>query len=231
MIRTVIFDLDDTLFDFKKSERCALIEALTSLGISADDAVVSLYHEINRAQWDALERGEIERSELLTRRFDILFSHLGVSLSSREAQSRYEKCLGTEVHFIDGAEELLENLYGKYELYIASNGTAVVQDPRIEKSKISRYFDGIFISERVGYNKSDVRFFDACLSAMGAADRSEVMIFGDSLTSDILGGINAGIKTCWYNPGGKKNDTGYKPDFEVSSLSEFPKILEKVNKD
>ena len=231
MIKKLILDIDDTLFDFQKSERCALIKTLESLGISASDDVVSLYHKINRSQWEALERGELERAELLTRRFDILFSHLGVFASSKETQSRYERCLGAEVHFIDGAEELLRELYGKYELYIASNGTAVVQDPRIEKSKISRYFDGIFISERVGYNKPDVRFFDACLAAMGANDRGEVMIFGDSLTSDILGGINAGIKTCWYNPGGKKNDTGYSPDFEVSSLDEFPKILEKVNKD
>ena len=229
MIKKLILDVDDTLFDFQKSERCALVETLTSLGLPADDGVVALYHKINRAQWDALERGEIERAELLTRRFDILFSELSVSGSSREAQSRYEKNLGAQVHFIDGAKELLDELYGKYELYVASNGTAKVQDPRIEKSKISRYFDGIFISERVGYNKPDRRFFDACLSAMDARDKSEVMIFGDSLTSDILGGINAGIKTCWFNPSGQKNNTMYKPDYEVSRLFDFPKVIENAN--
>ena len=230
MIKKLILDIDDTLFDFQKSERCALVETLGSLGIADDDGVVALYHKINREQWEALERGEIERRELLTRRFDILFSELSVSASSAEAQSRYEKNLGRQVYFIDGAMELLDALRGKYELYVASNGTAAVQDPRIERSEISPYFNGIFISERVGYNKPDIRFFNACLSAMGVQDKSEVMIFGDSLTSDILGGINAGIRSCWFNPSGKKNDTPHKPDYEVKHLLDFPKLLENVNK-
>lgn len=230
MIKSIILDVDDTLFDFHKSERLALSETLLDLGITPSEETVALYSRINREQWNALERAEVTREELLYRRFDLLFAALGVNASSSAAQSRYERHLGEQVHFIDGAIELLSELYGKYKLYVASNGTAVVQDPRIEKSGIARYFDGIFISERVGYNKPDARFFDAVLGAMGKMKKEEIIIFGDGLTSDILGGKNAGIKSCWFNPSGKKNETDILPDYEVKSLLDFPKILDKIAK-
>lgn len=228
MIKSIILDVDDTLLDFHKSERLALSETLIDLGITPSDETVSLYSRINREQWNALERGEVRREELLYRRFDLLFRELGVSASGTIAQSRYERYLSEQVHFVDGAKELLSLLFGKYKLYIASNGTAVVQDPRIEKSGIAPYFDGIFISERVGYNKPDLRFFDAVLRAMGEVKKDEIIIFGDSLTSDIFGGKNAGIKTCWFNPSKKKNESDIVPDYEVKNLLDFPKILDKI---
>lgn len=229
MIKKIIIDVDDTLFDFRKSERLAISETLSDLGIEPNDETVSLYSRINHEQWKALERGEVKREELLFRRFELLFEALGVEGSSKLAQSKYERHLGEQVHYVDGAIELLEQLLPRYELYIASNGTAIVQDPRIEKSGISRYFKGIFISERIGYNKPDRRFFDVCLEKMGCPERSEVIIFGDSLTSDILGGINAGVATCWFNPSGKENATDLSPDYEVRRLLDFPKILDKIN--
>lgn len=229
MITTLFFDLDDTLLDFKKAEAIALSRTLTEAGVTPTPEITALYSAINQSQWELLERGRITRPQLFTRRFDLLFQQLGLKLDSRRIQSLYVGFLGQGHYFIPGAEELLETLSGRYPMYLLSNGTASVQDSRLQSAGISRYFQDIFISERVGFHKPGTEFFDHCFAVIGGnLDRREVLMTGDSLTSDILGGNNAGIQTCWFNPKGKPRRADIPADYEISALSQLPELLERI---
>ena len=228
MIKTVIFDLDDTLFDFKRSEKVALTRTLTELGIEPREETLQKYSEINEGQWKRLERGEATRDEILLKRYEILFQWLGMDVEPIRAQKSYENNLSETFFYIDGAEALLDKMKDKYNLYIASNGTAKVQAGRIGRSGISKYFKKIFISEELGYNKPSPEFFNECFKVIGEDKRGESIIIGDSLTSDILGGINAGILTCLYNPKGKTVEGNVKPHYEVRSLDDIPALIESI---
>ena len=232
MIRNLFIDLDDTLFDFHRSEAKALSETFISLGITPTEENVALYSRINQGQWERLERREATREEILFKRFELLFSELGIeNHTPSEAQSLYEGNLSKTYFYVDGAEELLMKLSGKYDIYIASNGTAVVQDSRIALSGIKKYVTGIFISQRVGYDKPSREFFDACFNSIENFKKEETIIVGDSLTSDILGGINAGIKTCLFNPKEKPGRNDIVPDYEIKTLAELIKILDLIDKE
>ena len=144
------------------------------------------------------------------------------------AQASYEYLLGIGHYFVDGAEELLEALKDKYELYIVSNGNASVQDRRLKSAGIIPYFKDIFISERVGFNKPSAEFFEACFERIPGFEKDKAVIVGDRLSSDILGGINAGVKTCWFNPRGDAPDPDIPADYEIKHLSELPALLESI---
>ena len=228
MIRYVLFDVDDTLLDFGKAEAAAIRKTFERIGIPVTEELIRRYSEINAQQWSRFEKGEITREKLLTERFDILFSELGINVPSEMAQASYEYLLGIGHYFVDGAEELLEALKDKYELYIVSNGNASVQDRRLKSAGIIPYFRDIFISERVGFNKPSAEFFDACFERIPGFERDKAIIVGDRLTSDILGGINAGVKTCWFNPKGEAPDPDIPADHEIKHLGELPALLERI---
>lgn len=227
MIKTVLFDLDDTILDFKKAESIAIRKALSEMNIKPTDSIAEIYSEINKSQWLLLEQQRITRSELLTRRFDLLFEKLGVKRSGKQMQTIYERFLAEEHVFIPDANEVLNVLSKEFSMYIVSNGSAFVQENRIKSSGISKYFKNIFISERIGFNKPHKAFFDKCFSSIELLDRSNTIIIGDSLTSDIKGGNNAGILTCWYNPSKKSNNSDAVVDYEISSLTELPALLKQ----
>ena len=228
MIKTIFLDLDDTIFDFHKAEALALAGMLNEIGVEPTEERINRYSEINAMQWKRLERGEITREVVLYERFRLFFLEYGIAEDPMTARHIYEKKLGTGHYFIDGAEDLLDALYGKYRLYLASNGTAAVQAGRIQSSGIERYFEEIFVSETIGHNKPSKEFFDFCFDKIGGIDKECAVIIGDSLSSDILGGKNAGIKTCLFNPKKKAVTGDIIPDFEVSSLSEIPSLLERI---
>ncbi len=225
MIRFVFLDLDDTIFDFHKAERIAIAATLEEAGIEPKPETLTRYSEINAEMWRRLERGELTREEVLKERFRALFRELGISADAARTKKTYEEKLSVGHYFMPNAHEILEKLYGKYRLFIMSNGTAHVQDSRIGSSDIPRFFEKIFISEKVGYNKPASEFFDACFAEIEEFSRNEAIIVGDSLSSDIAGGINAGIKTCLFNPHGKENKTDIFPDFEIKELTELPCLL------
>lgn len=228
MIKTVLLDIDDTILDFHKAQQTALPATFVELGIEPTPEVLRRYTEINREGWQMLERGEITRDEVVLRRFRILFAELGrPEIDPKRTWAIYEDKLSRVHVFIDGAPELLDALYGKYDLYVVSNGTASVQDRRIAESGIYKYFKRMFISERVGHDKPSREFFDVCFADIGEIDKSTTIIVGDSLTSDILGGINAGIRTCHFNPKGAHSDK-IKPDYEVKTLAEIPSLLASI---
>ena len=228
MIRYVLFDVDDTLLDFGKAEAAAIRKTFERIGIPVTDELIRRYSEINAQQWSRFEKGEITREKLLTERFDILFSELGINVPSEMAQASYEYLLGIGHYFVDGAEELLEALKDKYELYIVSNGNASVQDRRLKSAGIIPYFKDIFISERVGFNKPSAEFFEACFERIPGFEKDKAVIVGDRLSSDILGGINAGVKTCWFNPNGEEPDPDIPADYEIKHLGELPALLDSI---
>lgn len=229
MIRNVLFDLDDTLFDFHKAEKIALTKTLVHFGIDPTEETLALYSTINAAHWKRLELGEISREEVKVGRYRELFKTIGVECDPVKATAYYESMLAIGHYFMPGAPELLEELYGKYRLYIVSNGTAKVQEGRIGSSGIAKYMDGIFISQILGANKPDKQFFDICFAEILDFSLSETVIIGDSLSSDIKGGINAGITTVWFNPKGIENDNDIKPDYTIKELSEVPGLLSQIS--
>lgn len=230
MIRNILLDLDDTILDFHKAEHIALAKTLKSFGLEPSQAIMDRYSEINQWHWKQLELGLLTRKEVLVGRYRQLFDEHSIDVPAEDAQALYEKNLSIGHYFIPGAEELLERLYGKYRLYLASNGTAVVQHGRLESSGIEKYFDKIFISEEIGADKPSTEFFEAAFSAIPDFKKSETVMIGDSLTSDIKGGIASGIHTVWFNPRGKKNETLFSatpiiPETEIKSLKEIDALM------
>lgn len=228
MLKTVFLDLDDTILDFTRAEAEALRRTLTEAGAPADDAVLARYHAINAAQWELLEDGLLTREQVLLGRFDLLFEELGLACSAREICERYEGYLAEGHWFIPGAEALLETLAPRYDLYLASNGAAEVQYKRLESAGIRRYFQGIFISQELGADKPSPAFFDRCFAAIPGFSRECAVMVGDSLTSDVRGGRNAGLRTCWFNPHGKPSREDIVPDYEIAALEQLPPLLETL---
>lgn len=227
MIKNVLFDLDDTLLDFHKAERIALIKTLLHFGIEPKEETLARYSELNLAQWKLLEKGAITREEVKIRRYRLLFAELGVSCSPQAATAFYEQQLGIGHYFINGAEELLKAIYPHYRLYLASNGTAQVQRSRIKSAGIGKYFSAIFISQEIGPPKPSAAFFKNCFAQIPDFRKEETVIVGDSLTSDIAGGQNAGIITVWLNPG-HMPCAEIVPDYEISALSALPPLLRRL---
>lgn len=228
MIHTVFLDLDDTLLDFHRGEATALAAALRQVGIVPTSEVLERYSAINAQQWQLLEQGLLTREEVLVRRFDLLFAELGVECSSQETRDLYEGLLRQQHDFLPGGRELLEALAPHYDLYIASNGTATVQDQRLSDAGILPYCKDIFISQRLGAVKPQKEFFDACFARIPGFCLEEAIIIGDSLTSDIKGGLNAGLHTCWFNPYGRTAPTDIRPEYHVRALEEIPELLASI---
>ena len=228
MIRTILFDLDDTLLDFQRAEAEALAKALKMMGLEPTDEVIARYSVINQLMWQKLENKELTRPQVLVRRFEKLFEEFHMTADAEKTQHLYHSLLAEGGYYLPGAEELLKTLCAKYDLYAVSNGTAAVQDPRIAKTGIDRYFKGIFISERVGVDKPDVRFFDHCFARIAHFDKATAVIIGDSLTSDIRGGNNAGIRTVWFNPHHAARKPGIQVDYEVDALESIPALMAEM---
>lgn len=228
MIKHIFLDLDDTLLDFHLAEHIAISATFAEMGVRNDESTLKRYSEINRSCWERLERGEWTRREVLVGRFRLLFAELGAAADPEATQQMYEDKLCIGHYFLEGAEELLTALHGRYKLYITSNGTARVQDSRIASADIAKYFDGIFISQRVGADKPSPLFFERVFAEIQGFDRREAIVLGDSLTSDIKGGRDAGIITCLYNPKGRPGRQDIQPDYEIKTLSEFIPLLESL---
>ena len=229
--KKVLFDIDDTLLDFRTAERNAIRQTFNEFAIPSGETVLRRYSEINLGCWQRLELGTMTREEVLVGRFKMLFREMGIDVPARPVQDRYEALLESGHYFVPGAPELLEKLYPLYDLYLISNGNVVTQESRLKSAGIGPYFKGIFISEQIGANKPSRAFFDACFAAIPDFRREDAVIVGDSLSSDILGGINAGVTTCWFNPDGSSAAEDIRPDYEFRALAELPELLKKIFKE
>lgn len=222
---TILFDADGTLFDFDKAETFALSAALNELSLPYSETILQTYKQINASLWLLLEQGKTTQNQLRTKRFELLHKQFGFEGDPSLTCDKFVEHLSRGVFFLDGAQDILEYLHKTYTLYLVTNGITQVQESRYALSGLSRFFKAMFISESLGVSKPNKKYFDVVFKRAGITDPSSVLIVGDSLSSDIAGGNNAGIDTCWYNPSGKPNDTDAVCDLQIAHLSELKKLL------
>ncbi len=227
MIEFLFLDLDDTILDFHKAERIALSKTIRSFGLEPTEEVLNRYHDINIWHWQQLELGTMTRDQVLRGRFRMLFGEMGLEVDVEACQNTYEKNLAIGHWFLPGAQEAVERLSKQYRLFLASNGTASVQKGRMTSADLYKYFEKVFVSQEIGFNKPSKDYFDRCFAQIPDFDRERAMIVGDSLSSDIRGGINAGIKTVWVNPN-HKSAGDVRPDYEIEALSQLENLLEEI---
>lgn len=223
----LLWDVDGTLLDFAAAEEAAIRALFSEFGLGiCTDEMLSRYSAINKKYWERLERGEMTKPEILVGRFEEFFKSEGLDSSiAEDFNDRYQLGLGDTIAYCDDSYELVSSLKGKIPQYVVSNGTVIAQTKKLERSGFDKLMDGIFLSEDLGYEKPRIEFFDIVMKAIGEPEKERVLIVGDSLTSDILGGNTAGIKTCFYNPKELKNNTKAVPDYEVKNLREVIGIL------
>lgn len=228
MFEILFLDLDNTILDFDKAEHVALCKALDLFGIEPTETVCARYSQINKEHWERLERKELTREQVLVGRFEQLFRELGIRADAVACKTAYAEFLSIGHYFLPGAPEAVEQLSQKYRLFLASNGTASVQWGRLKSANICHYFEDIFISQEMGANKPAPEFFHSCFARIPNFDPKKAMIVGDSLSSDILGGRNAGIATCWVNKKHAPGNPEIPADYEIESLAELYPLLEKL---
>ena len=231
MFEFLFLDLDDTILDFQKAEHVALSKTLREFGLEPTERVLKRYNLINKAHWEALERKELTREQVLVGRFQVLVEEMGITVEPVQVARAYEHNLSIGHWFLPGAEEAVERLSKKYKLYLASNGTAKVQAGRLASANISRFFEEVFVSQEIGANKPSPEYFERCFARIPGLDKSKTIMVGDSLTSDILGGQNAGIATCWVNPHHKQGREDIRVDYEIESLSQLEDLLESLKRE
>lgn len=223
---TIFLDADNTLFDFDRAEHEALKRAMTQRGYAFTPESEAVYLSINRGLWEAFDRGEAEQKWLVVERFRRLDAALGGSNDPEAFNRDYLTYLGEGAWLLPGALELCRELKtAGCRLAIATNGVARVQHARMDASPLAQYMDGLFISEELGAQKPQAEFFLPMLERMGVADKSRCLMVGDNLRSDILGGLNAGLATAWYNPHRKANTTDILPTFTVATYQELKDLI------
>ncbi len=227
---TILWDVDQTLLDFEKSQDYALRYCFEQFHLKANDEIVELYAAINDSYWKRLERGEITKKELLTARFRDLLRELKVEeVSPLDMAPVYQKALGSVFFYRDDSCELCRRLQGRVRQYVVTNGVAATQRNKLMLSGLDKCMDGIFISEEMKYDKPDIRFFEECFKQIPDFRKDRTLIVGDSLSSDMKGGNQSGICCCWYNPESRKNESGLRIDYEIRNLWEVEEILSCQN--
>ena len=228
MIKVVLWDIDGTLLSFKMAERAAIRACFEKFGLGEiTDEMMAKYSAINASYWKRLELGELTKQQVLRGRFEEFFAAYGLDTGCVDAfNAEYQVQLGETVVFNDNGKELVERLRGKVKQYAVTNGTLVAQRGKLKNSGLDLLLDDVFISDVVGVEKPGIGFFDAVFATIGAYEKDEVLIVGDSLTSDIQGGNNAGILCGWYNPGGQPVPEGLRVDYDIRDLNAVELILE-----
>ncbi len=220
---TILFDADETLLDFPAAEKASLEKVCEKFGIFYSEEIRATFSAINLALWKQLEKGLITRDLIRTRRFEQFAEHFGLKADPKEMAVCYVEQLSTFAFLLEGADKLCEKLSKEYDLYIVTNGIGTVQNDRLAKSGLLPFFSGVFISENIGSQKPNKKFFDYVLGNIPEKDKSKVIIVGDSMSSDILGGINAGIDTCFFNP--SLREETYKPTYTATSFQSLENIF------
>ncbi len=225
---TVLFDADNTLLDFDKDEDCALRKTMEIYGVPVTEKNIEAYVKINQGMWKAIEKGELTKPELKKTRFKNFFSAINFHCDDDpfEVNEKYLSLLGEGGNTLDGAVDLCRELKEKgYDLYIVTNGVANTQKNRLTKSGLLPFFTEVFVSETVGHQKPKKEYFDYVLTHIKETDKEKIILVGDSLTSDIKGAMNAGLKSVWLNLKGQELPVEYKPDYVIEDVREVRKVL------
>lgn len=220
------FDLDNTLLEFSNSSHKAFSALCKEIGLEEQEDSYATYHKINKVEWKRFEQGEITQDQLKHSRFQNYFDHIGFDFNGLSANGIYLKHIIEFPFYVDGVEDLLEHVHKSgYTSSIVTNGMKEVQRPRINKCGWDHYFDHIFVSDEMGIAKPQVEYFNHCLKASGNPKKSDIIVIGDTLESDILGAKRAGITSCWINPNNNICPPDLKPDYEIGSLKELLDII------
>ena len=219
----LLIDNDNTIMDFNAAEAKALIDVLKNYGLPTDEGIVKTYHEINDAQWKALERGETTQAKLKVERFRLLLEVLGkTDISAENMAAEYALGLGSHADLLPGAEEFMHAVYGKMKIALVSNGVSAIQRGRLSKCPLTPMFDEIVISEEVGAAKPDPKLLLVAMEKLGCTDKSQAVMMGDSLTADIQAAVNAGVDSIFFSPKGKTSEV---PTYTVRTHAEALTIL------
>lgn len=219
------FDADGTLFDYDRAEGIALAKAFESVNTEFKNEYLEIYRGINKQLWRALERHEIKPDVLQLRRFELLLEATELSCSPLQISKAYVEQLAIRAELMDGAHDVLRTLHGRCQLAIVTNGLQAVQRSRLAHSSIRHYIVDLIVSEEMGAAKPKLRFFDAAFARLDYPAKSDVLIIGDSLSSDIQGGVDYGIDTCWYNPAGEPRPSDLPITYEIGHLRELLEVL------
>lgn len=227
MIKAILWDIDGTILDFKKAEYYGMKNCFVHFDLGeCTDEMIERYSAINDRYWELLEEGRIEKEKVFTERFRDFFETEKIGFTQfEEFHLEYRKQLRDIIIFRDNGYELLQELKGQIKQYAVTNGSYNVQKHKLEKSGLKELFDDCFISDQIGVEKPNVEFFNYVKKAIGDIRDSEMIIVGDSLTSDMRGGNNAGIACCWYNPNENANTKDVKIDYEIRNLWDVKKIV------
>ena len=225
MYTTVLLDADMTIWDFEASERLALRDVVESLGAEMTDELMAYYHEVNGALWHAFDLKQVTREELSEIRFRKLLEHMDRQGDPMTLNALYQEGLGSYSIMLPGAEDLCKTLAERCTLDILTNGMHAAQTGRFLKSPIKPYIKQMFISADMGCQKPDKLYYDLVFRAIGLEDKSQAVMVGDSLTSDIQGGINAGIDTIWYNPKSKPANPEILPTYTAETMDKIAQLI------
>ncbi len=221
----ILLDLDNTIFDFNVSSRLAFDSFLKDYNVPIENGLYKTYKNINKGVWQQLEKGQLSSAEVKWIRFKQFFEHIGKNEDPHRANEIYLDHLVNHFRFVEGAQEVIEYLNSSYQLGVVTNGLQHVQRARLKRSGIEEKFDVIVISEEIGKAKPQKEYFDEVFKRMNFPGNEKVLIVGDNLSSDIKGGIDYGIDTCWYNHDKVKGTNSLKPTFEIEDLKMLIDIL------
>lgn len=221
---TLYFDLDNTILDFTAAEYKAIKKLLDMHNIPVSDEIISTYSKINQTWWERFENGEIKKNEIYSGRFREFLAYYGFGGNPEKMADDYFELLSQGFDAIDGVEDALKYLKAMgYTICITTNGMSRTQYRRINGCGLKQYFDYIFVSEDAGHQKPEVEYFDYVMANTPEKDKSKILVIGDSMSSDILGGINFGVDTCWLNP--KSNKGTHKTTYEITNIMQICNIL------
>jgi 2-haloacid dehalogenase len=222
----LLFDADNTLFDYERAEAEALKEAFAAFGYPFEGEILQIYKDINDPLWKRFERGEIKADYIRDRRFALLLARLGLEGDPAALNEAYLGALGSQTWETEGARKTLEALEGRFKMALVTNGLSKVQRKRLSLSPLARFFPVVAISEEVGSAKPEPRIFSWALDRLGARGGERTLVIGDSLSADIAGAIAAGLASCWYDRARRPEAPVPKPDFRIAALEELLPIVD-----
>lgn len=223
----LLFDLDGVILDFKKAEQMSFIQTFKQYGIEVNNELFQLYSQINHQLWKDFELGLISKEEVTQGRFLKLFEKLGVDIDYKEFANRYQLGLADGHFLMDGAKELLEDLSKYYRLYAVTNGVSKTAFSRLTHTDTLKYFIDVFVSEDLEAQKPSIEYFEKVFKRIEPFKLDEILLIGDTLTSDIQGANNVNIDSCWLNINHQENDTLAKPTYIINSLKQIYSVLEE----
>ena len=222
----LLFDADNTLFDFTNAARIAFSAVLGRMKCTElDDTYWNIYRVANHEVWTEFESGKITALALRSERFRRFLKRSGLSGDSLVMSNYFLEQLVVATKLLQGVPQLLDALAPHYGLMIITNGLHEVQRPRIQHTGLSAWFEHIVVSDEIDVKKPQPEFFDYAFQQIGQPDRARVLVIGDSLSSDVAGGANYGLHTCWFNPERQPNPTSLRPTYQIQSLQELSGLL------